>query len=148
MFGCVGTRAQRLADLVDRQALKVPQHERGSFLIAEFVQCLVDPRLHLIAVRDPVRPRSVNRNRLQDVTFIGLASRAFVLMPLAHSNQIERIVGRDAVEPGGKAGARFVFVQLAIGSQEGLLHHILGVLFISSHTKSQTEDGTAVLLDQ
>ena len=38
--------------------------------------------------------------------------------------------------------------KLAIGAQESLLHHVLGVLFVASHTKSEPEDGAAVLLDE
>src|ERR1700676_1219474 len=100
-------------------------------------------------MRDPVRPGSVDRNRLQDVALLGFAAAlAFFFMSFAHTNQIERVVRGDAVEPGRKTRSRFVFVQLPIGSQKSLLDHILGVLFISRHPKSQTEDSSAMLLDQ
>ena len=35
-------------------------------------------------------------------------------------------------------------MQLFIGAQEGFLNHVLGVLFIASHTKGETEDCLAM----
>src|SRR5258708_4985934 len=69
-------------------------------------------------------------------------------MPLAASDQIQRIIRRDAIQPGGETRPRLVFVQLPISPQKGFLHHVLGVLFVSCHAKCKTENGAAMLLDQ
>jgi len=37
--------------------------------------------------------------------------------------------------------------ELAIGAQETLPHHILGILLVPGHKKSQSEESTAVALD-
>src|SRR5450755_737337 len=140
--------AKRRADLLNRQPLKVAQDEGRSFLRAQFVQCRVYPIAHLGTVCDPLRSRRIHRDGLQDVAFLIRTSLAFVLVTLAHANQVQRIVRRDAEQPRREAGARFVSVKLLVCPQESLLHHVLCVLFISSHTKSQSEDGSAVLLDE
>jgi hypothetical protein len=37
-------------------------------------------------------------------------------------------------------------MQLFESAKKGFLHHVLGVLFVASHTKCETEDGAAVPL--
>ena len=67
-------------------------------------------------------------------------------MNLARADQVQRAVRRDAIDPRAERRAAVEAIDLLPGAQEGLLHHVLGVLFIASHTKSETEDGPAVAL--
>src|SRR5580693_769950 len=68
--------------------------------------------------------------------------------PLPGAHHIERAIGRNAVEPRAEARPLIEFGELLEGAQEAFLHHILGVLLISSHTKSHPEQSTAMSLHQ
>src|SRR5260370_29464653 len=52
------------------------------------------------------------------------------------------------MQPGAKARPRFITAQLTIGAQKRLLHHVLGILLVAGHPKSQTEDISAVALHE
>jgi hypothetical protein len=67
---------------------------------------------------------------------------------LARPNQVEGTVGTYAMQPCPERGASVEFMNLLVCPEESLLHQVLGVLFVSSHTESQAEDGVAVPLDQ
>src|SRR5438270_12545140 len=69
-------------------------------------------------------------------------------MALAAPDKVQRIIRRDAIQPGRETGPCLVFLQLSISPQKGFLHHVLGVLFVSCHAKCETENGAAVLLNQ
>src|ERR1700733_7892081 len=103
--------AERRADFLYRQPLKVAQDESRSFLRAQFVQCRVYPIAHLSTVGDPLRSRRIHRDGLQDVALLIRTSLAFVLVTPAHANQVQRIVGRDAEQPRRETGSRFVLIK-------------------------------------
>ena len=67
---------------------------------------------------------------------------------LAGADQIERAVGGDAEEPGAEAGSVVELGKLPVGAEEGLLHHIFGVLLMASHTIGETEEIAAVALHE
>jgi len=52
------------------------------------------------------------------------------------------------MQPGAKRSASIEFRQLLPGPQKGLLDHIFGVDFVSSHTIGQPEDSSGVEFDE
>src|SRR5262249_31984498 len=49
-------------------------------------------------------------------------------------------------QPGAKPGPLIKVLHIPVGPEEGLLDHILGVLFVACHPKCKTEQGAAVAL--
>ena len=52
------------------------------------------------------------------------------------------------MQPGAEPGPRLEFLQLGIGADERVLHHVLGVGFVAGDAVGHAEDGTAVPLDE
>ena len=52
------------------------------------------------------------------------------------------------MQPGAKARPRLESLQLLVSAQESLLHHVLRVLFVAGHPKSQLEELDAVAFDE
>src|ERR1700682_6242837 len=104
--------------------------------------------LHFRAVDQPVR-RGFRRGQGRECALVVISGLFLTLIaPPADPDEIQRTVGRDTVQPSGETGARFVAVDLLPGPQEGILHHVFRVLFVSRHAISQTEDRPAVALYQ
>ena len=59
--------------------------------------------------------------------------------PLSRPHHVERTVYCDAVEPGAETGPLVKLFDFSVDAQQGLLHHVLGVLFVTRHTKSEAE---------
>ena len=64
------------------------------------------------------------------------------------SDQIDRAVHGDAVQPGAEVRARFEPAQLLVRLQERLLDDVLGVRGIAGHPVRQPVDSAAVALDE
>ena len=64
------------------------------------------------------------------------------------AQEVVRAVGGDAVDPAPELRPLLEAGQLAIGLQEGLLHHILRVVLVARHAEGQPEDAAAVPLHQ
>ena len=77
-----------------------------------------------------------------------IVDRLLNAAPVPRTNQVQRAIRGNPVQPSAEAGAFIEFVKLPVGAQESFLHNIFGVRFVSSHTKSQAEQGSAVPLDE
>ena len=64
------------------------------------------------------------------------------------TEDVEGRVGRDAVEPAPELGARLECIQVLVRLQEGLLHHVLRIVFVSRHPIGQAEHRTGVAVYQ
>ena len=78
---------------------------------------------------------------------LGIAS-AIPVNAAARSKQIERAVDGDAMQPRSEVRALFEPRQLLVRAKESLLHHIVGIVFISRHPIRQSKDGLTVALHQ
>jgi hypothetical protein len=67
---------------------------------------------------------------------------------LARAHRIQRAIGGNAVKPCAETGPLIEFAELFEGAQEAFLHYVLGVLLISSHTKSYPEQSAAMAFHQ
>ena len=126
----------------------MPQHEGGPFGGAQFVHGLGHPLADFAAQGHAVRRGVVRGQREHGIVHFGIGRRHLFAAPFAGAHQVQRAVHRDAVQPRAEAGAFVEFAELSVGPQEAFLHHVLGVLFIASHTKSQPEQSTAMAFHQ
>ncbi len=87
------------------------------------------------------------RERIGIVHF-GIRRGGQFVPPFTGADQIERTVYGDAIEPGAEARTLVEAGELLVRPQEAVLHDILRVLLIASHTICQPEQWTAVALHE
>ena len=64
------------------------------------------------------------------------------------SKKIERAVDSDAMQPRAEVCPLFEAIDLTVGAEKCLLHHVIGIMFIRSHSIGHPEDGSTVTLDE
>ena len=130
--------------------LEVAQHERGPFHLAERRHRVVDarpaPRCSASAAPAVRAASRVDGLAGAELLEVGGVVRRFPMRP--RTNQVDRAVHRDAVQPGAEVRPRLESAQLLVGLQKRLLHHVLRVRRVAGHPMRQPEDSPAVALDE
>ncbi len=90
-----------------------------------------------------VRGQGENR-----IVHFGIRRGGQFVPPFTGADQIERTVYGDAIEPGAEASTLVEAGELLVRPQEAVLHDILRVLLVASHTICQPEQRTAVALHE
>ena len=141
-----GVLAEGGRDGLYRLLFEMAEREGRALERRQFGHRLLDPRPHLAAVRQPFRARGGRGQALHQ--------RRGVLVLMAHGvprtlpQQVDRAVRGDAVQPRPQARAGLEARQLRVGLQEGLLHHVLGVLLVAGQAVGDAEDSSTVPLDE
>src|ERR1035437_9338452 len=148
VLGRARLAAQHAAHIVDTHACEMPQYKRGAFRSAQFGHSLGHAVADFSAHGDAVWPGVVRGEGEHGIVHRGIRRRRQLVTPFAGAHEVERAVDGDAIEPGAEAGALVEPGELFIRPQEAVLHYILRVLLVASHTKCEPEQGTAVALHE
>jgi hypothetical protein len=149
MLRCVSLYSQRFGNLLYVAAFVVPQNEGGTLHVAQLIEGGFEKLGYLRALRKPLRPWLRCGYGLEPILRLLAAVIDFdFLSAPSRTQQIQGAIGAYSVEPGRECGAVIEFADLSVSAKKGLLDQILRVLFITTHTVSQAEDGPAVALNQ
>lgn len=147
MFRGIRLNAKCLADLLDRHAFEVTQHERRPLVAAQALECLRDVLLHFGAEKEPVGLWISGFDRSAHLPLLCFMN----LMPVvsfARAEQIEGTVHGNAVHPRPEIRPLLKTVHLAIRPQKRFLNYIVRIVLVPRHPIRDLEDGTAVTFDQ
>ncbi len=81
------------------------------------------------------RPSSAAADELLEVGRRRLRLGQHDMLALALAVVVAEDVGEDPEQPGLAVGARLEGVEEAVGAEQGVLHQVLGVLFVARHAQ-------------
>ena len=67
---------------------------------------------------------------------------------LALSHTVNRVIGRDAIDPGSKIRSRLKLSELLVRAQKSFLDHLFGIGPVPRHAVSEPENIVAMPLDE
>src|SRR5205807_9508874 len=70
------------------------------------------------------------------------------LLFLALPHAVNRVIGRDAINPGSKIGSRLELSELLVRAQKRLLDHLFRIGPVPGHAISQPDTNVAVPLNE
>jgi len=150
VFGGIFLHAEGAGDLLDIAAFVVAHNEGCPLDLGELLQCRFEEINDLAALRDSLGRRIGCGNAIEPIRSVSvLVARGSLPLAtrLAHTDQIEGAICGDAIEPGAERRTSVEAVELFVSAKKGFLNHVLGILFITSHTEGETEDRPAMPLD-
>ena len=145
-FAALTWIAQGLADLFDRHAFEMAENECRPLVAAEQLHGRGDVLLQIGRQKQAILLR-LGSSRAGQLGRFGIAA-VVTVSAAAGTEQIERTVDGDAVQPGAEVRALLEVLELAVGAKERLLHHVVGIMFISGHAIRHSKCGPGVPLDQ
>lgn len=138
--------AERFADLFHRHSFEVAQHERGPFVSAEPFHRRGDVLSQFGADEQSVLLR-ICADRTCHFRILRI-SAVVTIETTPRAEQVESAVDGDAMDPRAEIRTLLEFVELTVGAQERLLHHVIGIVLVSSHSVRHSKNGLAMTFDQ
>src|SRR5207249_6188404 len=138
--------AEGFSDLFDRHSFKVAQNESGALISAEALHGRGNLLAQLRADQQAVLLR-FGSNHAVHLCVLRITA-VVAIHPTAGSQEVERAVDGDAMQPRSEICALFEAVQLSVRAQERLLHHIVGIVLISGHSIRHSKNRLAMTLDE